>query len=204
MSEQLSGPWLRFIYNGILLSTALLSARKMQPEEHPFAFAACMVGGITAIFGLLRAIFASGQPDECRKLRDVCHGVLELVPLPLANMDLYMQSTGMSAVALGHSFFVVPLMCDLGCALAKNRRDCEISDSLKNLTVLANIVSLGFLSVVERNFLYLRMMLVMIVVKYGVVLVDSIKEDSGEDLQVCGTALFLHLLGKATESPNAS
>ncbi|XP_016979011.1 uncharacterized protein LOC108044488 [Drosophila rhopaloa] len=200
MSEPLSGPWLRFVYNGLLLTTAVFSGRKMQPEEHPFALAACVVVGFSAVFGLLRVIFASGQPEECRKLRDITHGVLELVPLPLANMDLYMQSTGLSAIALGHAFFVLPLFCDLGCSLAKNRRDCAFSDSLKNLTVLGNIVSLGFLAFVERNFLYLRMMLVMIVVKYGVVLVDSIKEDAGEDLQVCGTALFIHLLGKAVES----
>lgn len=200
MSEPLSGPWLRFAYNGVLLYTAVMSASKMQPEEHPFALAACVVGGITAVFGLLRVMFASGQPEECRKLRDITHGVLELVPLPLTNMDLYMQSTGWSAVALGHAVFVVPLLCDMSCCLAKNRRDCEISDSLKDLTVLGNIVSLGFLAFMERNFLYLRMMLVMIVVRYGVVLVDSIKEDAGEDLQVCGTALFLYQLGKAVES----
>ncbi|KAH8385365.1 uncharacterized protein LOC110177029 [Drosophila serrata] len=200
MSEPLSGPWLRFAYNGILLYTAVSSGCKMQPEEHPLALVACMVGGITAVFGLLRVIFASGQPEECRKLRDITHGVLELVPLSLTNMDLYMQSTGWSAVTLGHGFFLLPLLCDMRCCLAKNRVDCGISDSLKDLTILGNIVSLGFLAFVERNFLYLRMMLVMAAIRYGVVLVDSIRENAGEDLQVCGTALFLYQLGKAVES----
>ncbi|KAH8249503.1 hypothetical protein KR032_010047 [Drosophila birchii] len=200
MSEPLSGPWLRFAYNGILLYTACTSAYKMQPTEHPFALAACLVGGITAVFGLLRVIFASGQPEECRKLRDITHGVLELVPLSLTNMDLYFQTTGWSTITLGHSLFVLPLVCDMRCCLAKNRMDCEVSDSFKDLTILGNIVSLGFLSYVERNFLYLRMMLVMAVVRYGVVLVDSIKENAGEDLQVCGTALFLYQLGKAVEA----
>lgn len=200
MSEPLSGPWLRFIYNGVLLGTSVMSARKMDLEQHPFALAVCVVGGVTAIVGLLRVLFASGQPEECRKMRDVTHGVLELVPLPLANMNLYLKSTGWSPIALAHSFFIIPLICDMGCCLAKERRDCEMSDSLKNLTVLGNIVSLGFLAFVERNSLYLRMMMVMVVVKYGMVLVDSMKENAGEDLQVCGTALFIHLLGKAMDS----
>ncbi|KAH8333699.1 hypothetical protein KR059_002578 [Drosophila kikkawai] len=200
MSEPLSGPWLRFAYNGVLLYTAVTSACKMQPEEHPFALAACVVGGIAAVFGILRVVFASGQPEECRKLRDITHGVLELVPLPLTNMDFYMQSTGLSAVTLGHAVFILPLVCDMRCCLAKNRIDCEISDGLKDLTILGNLVSLGFLAFVERNFLYLRMMLVMAVVRYGVVLVDSIKENAGEDLQVCGTALFLYQLGKTISS----
>ncbi|EDV59264.1 uncharacterized protein LOC6541528 [Drosophila erecta] len=204
MSEPLSGPWLRFVYNGLLLASAVCSGRKMLPEEHPFAMAACVVVGFSAVFGLLRAIFASGEPEECRKLRDITSGVLELAPLPLANMDLYVRSTGLSPIALGHALFVLPLVCDLRCSLAKDRRDCALSDGLRNLTVLGNIVSLGFLAYVERNFLYLRMVLVMIVVKYGVVLVDSIKEDAGEDLQVCGTALFVHLLGKAVESSSSS
>ncbi|KAH8237525.1 hypothetical protein KR038_003738 [Drosophila bunnanda] len=200
MSEPLSGPWLRFTYNGILLYTAVTSGCKMQPEEHPFALVACMVGAVTATFGLLRVIFASGQPDECRKLRDITYGVLELVPLSLINMDFYRHSTGWSGVTVAHAFFLVPLVCDMRCCMAKNRVDCETSDSLKDLTVLGNIVSLGFLAYVERNFLYLRMMLVMAVVRYGVVLVDSIRENAGEDLQVCGTALFLYQLGKAVES----
>ncbi|EDW52044.1 uncharacterized protein LOC6611583 [Drosophila sechellia] len=200
MSEPLSGPWLRFVYNGLLLASAVCTGRKMQSEQHPFAMVACVVVGFSAVFGLLRVIFASGQPEECQQLRDITSGVLELAPLPLANMDFYMQSTGLSPIALGHAFFVLPLFCDLGCSLAKDRRDCAFSDSLRNLTILGNIVSLGFLAYVERNFLYLRMVLVMIVVKYGVVLVDSIKEDAGEDLQVCGTALFMHLLGKAVVS----
>ncbi|KAH8260312.1 hypothetical protein KR026_009295 [Drosophila bipectinata] len=200
MSEPLSGPWLRFIYNGVLLGTSVMSARKMDLEQHPFALAACVVGGVSAIVGLLRVLFASGQPEECRKMRDITHGVLELVPLPLANMNLYLKSTGWSPIALGHSFFIIALMCDMSCCLAKERQDCEMSDSLKNLTVLGNIVSLGFLAFVERNSLYLRMMMVMIVVKYGTILVDSMKENAGEDLQVCGTALFIYLLGKAMDS----
>ncbi|KAH8281442.1 hypothetical protein KR054_000461 [Drosophila jambulina] len=200
MSEPLSGSWLRFAYNGVLLYTAVTSGHKMQLQEHPFALAACVMGGVTAVIGILRVIFASGQPEECRKLRDITSGVLELVPLPLTNMDLYLQSTGWSAITLGHACFVFSLVCDMRCCVAKNRLNCEVSDSLKDLTILANIVSLGFLAYVERNFLYLRMMLVMALVRYGVVLVDSIKEHSGEDLQVCGTALFLYQLGKAVES----
>ncbi|KAH8273641.1 hypothetical protein KR018_005548 [Drosophila ironensis] len=201
MSEPLSGPWLRFIYNGLLLGTAVLSARKMNLDQHPFALTSCVVGGVAAIFGLLRVIFASGQPGECRKLRDITHGILELVPLPLANMNLYFFSTGCSAITLGHAFFMFPLVCDLACSLSTELIDCDLSDSMKNLTVLANIVSLSFLAFVERNFLYMRMAMVMIVVKYGLVMVDSMKMEVSEDLQMCGTALFLHLLGKACANP---
>ncbi|SPP79166.1 uncharacterized protein LOC117581923 [Drosophila guanche] len=201
MGEPISGRFARCLYNSFLLCTALRAVQQLQPEEHPFAYAACAVGVVVSGLGLLRVIFASGQPNECRRLRDVCHGLLELAPLPLANMDLYMQSTGMlSALTLGHACFVLPLSCDLCCSLFKGRQDCDTADSLRNLTILGNIVSLGFLGIMEGNFFYIRMMLVMFAVRYGGVLMDSMQEEASEDLQLCGTALFFHLLGKALEA----
>ncbi|XP_022226745.2 uncharacterized protein LOC111076969 [Drosophila obscura] len=201
MGEPISGRCARCLYNSLLLCTALRVVQHLKPEEYPFAYAAGAVGVAVAGLGLLRVIFASGQPTECRRLRDISHGFLELAPLPLVNMDLYMQSTGMmSAVTLGHACFVLPLSFDLCCSLFKGRHDCDTGDSLRNLTILGNIVSLGFLGMMERNFFYIRMMLVMIAVRYGGVLMDSMQEDAGEDMQVCGTALFFHLLGKALEA----
>ncbi|XP_017152585.1 uncharacterized protein LOC108162379 [Drosophila miranda] len=201
MGEPASGRCARCLYNSLLLTTALRAVQNLRPEEHPCAYAACAVGAVVAGLGLLRVIFASGQPHECQKLRDVCHGCLVLAPLPLVNMELYTLSTGLtSAVTLGHACFVLPLSLDLCCSLFKDREDCHTSDSLRNLTILGNIVSLGFLGMMERNFAYIRMMLVMVAVQYGGVLMDSMQEEAGEDLQICGTALFFHLLGKALEA----
>ncbi|EDW75631.1 uncharacterized protein Dwil_GK23972 [Drosophila willistoni] len=196
MSEPISGRGLRCAYNGLLLYSAYSTVKKMHLAEHPCAYSACIVSGTVAVLGLLRVIFGSGHSDECRKLRDVNQGVLELVPLPLVNMELYIRSTGVSPLALSHAIFVLPLVGDLCCSIVKERRQCDISECLKDLTVLGNIVSLAYLAHVEENFIYMRMMLVMAVMKYGGVLVDSIHEGTGEDLQVCGTALFLHLFGR--------
>ncbi|XP_030384546.1 uncharacterized protein LOC115631843 [Scaptodrosophila lebanonensis] len=197
MSDPISGTLPRFVYNSLLLGSASYAAWCIDSDTYPCAFAACVVGGVSALVGILRALFGSGQAEEYRKLRDVNSGVLELVPLPLVNIDLYAESQGMGALALGHCVFVVALSFDLGCSLAKDRKDCDISEMLRDLTVMGNIISLGFLAFMERNFIYVRMALIMGVMKYGSLFVDSIHEGVGEDLQVLGTAIFLYWTAKA-------
>ncbi|EDW64017.1 uncharacterized protein [Drosophila virilis] len=212
MSEPISSRGVRFIYNALLLTTSGLTARKLMPQEHPFALAACVVGGLAAVFGLLRAFLddgsrrggggggrasnSSSDGSEFRMLRNVTQSMLELMPLALVNMELYAHSLGLGAVALAHGIFVLPLLLDLRCSVVKNRKDCDLTETLRDLLVLGNIVSLGFLAAKERNLLYLRMTLTMLVVKYYPVLMDSAQEETGEDLIVCGNAYFLHVLGK--------
>ncbi|XP_064540847.1 uncharacterized protein LOC135430208 [Drosophila montana] len=197
MSEPISSRGLRFIYNALLLTTSGLTATKLMPQKHPFALAACVVGGLAAVFGLVRAFLDDGSSREFRMLRNVTQCMLELMPLALVNMELYAHSLGVGAVALAHGIFVLPLLLDLRCSVFKNRKDCDLTETLRDLLVLGNIVSLGFLAVKERNYLYLRMTLTMLVVKYYPVLMDSAQEETGEDLIVCGNAYLLHLLGKA-------
>lgn len=218
MSEPISSRGLRFIYNALLLTTSSLTARKLVPQKRPFALAACVVGGLAAVFGLIRAFLddgsrrgggggagggggrasnSSSDGSEFRMLRNVTQSMLELMPLALVNMELYAHSLGLGAVALAHGIFVLPLLLDLRCSVVKNRKNCDLTETLRDLLVLGNIVSLGFLAAKERNLLYLRMTLTMLVVKYFPVLMDSAQEETGEDLIVCGNAYFLHLLGKA-------
>lgn len=200
MSEPLSSSGLRLIYNSLLLLTSGLAARKITLQKHPFAFSACVVGGTVAVLGLLRVIFGDdSDAEQFQILRDVSYGVLEIVPLPLVNIELYSLSHGVGVLSMAHGIFVLPLVLDLGCSIVKDRKNCEFSDTLRDLLVLGNIISLGYLSVRQSNFLYMRLALTMGVVKYAPVLLDSVQDSAGEDLIVCGSALFFYLLGKAND-----
>ncbi|KAM8717101.1 hypothetical protein ACLKA7_003899 [Drosophila subpalustris] len=197
MSEPLSSSGLRLVYNSLLLLTSGLAARKISLQKHPYAFSACVVGGAVAVLGLIRVIFGDDRdPQQFQILRDVSHSVMEMVPLPLVNMELYIVSHGVGPLALGHGIFVLPLLLDLRCSIVKDRKNCDFTETLRDLLVLGNIVSLGYLSVREGNFLYMRMAITMGMVKYIPIFLDSIQDSAGEDLIVCGSALFFWLLGK--------
>ncbi|EDW05006.1 GH10086 [Drosophila grimshawi] len=199
MSEPMSSGGLRFIYNGLLLTTSGLAMRHLSLERQTFAFVACLVGGAAALVGLCRALFGSSTTITGRsRARDVCQGMLELVPLPLINMQLYEHRLGLGNVVLAHGILLLPpLLLDLRCSLVKERKNCDLTETLRDLSMLGNIVSLLFLAAREHNFLYMRMGLVMLLVKYYPVLADSAQEETGEDLIVCGSALLFHQLGHA-------
>ncbi|KAH8263256.1 hypothetical protein KR044_006472 [Drosophila immigrans] len=195
MSEPQSSSGFRFVYNSLLLITSGLAAKKVSMAKHPFAFGACVVGGAVAVLGLLRAILGSdGDPEQFQMLRDVSHGLLELVPLPLVNMELYMASLGMGPLVVVHAIFVLPLALDLRCSVRQERKDCCLAESLRDLLMLGNIVSLGFLAVREHSTLYVHMALIMAAIKYTPVVLDNIQDDTGEDMLVYGSALFFYLL----------
>ncbi|KAL7723259.1 hypothetical protein ACLKA6_018062 [Drosophila palustris] len=186
MSEPLSSSGLRLVYNSLLLLSSGLAARKISFQKHPYAFSACVVGGAVAVLGLIRVIFGDDRdPQQFQILRDVSHSVMEMVPLPLVNMELYIVSHGVGPLALGHGIFVLPLLLDLRCSIVKDRKNCDFSETLRDLLVLGNIVSLGYLSVREGSFLYMRMAITMGVVKYIPIFLDSIQDSAGEDLIVC-------------------
>ncbi|KAH8377382.1 hypothetical protein KR093_005177 [Drosophila rubida] len=196
MSDPLSGSGLRFIYNSLLLCTSGLTARKLSLMKHPFAFSACVVGGAVAVLGLLRAVFGSDcDPSQFQMLRDVSHGALELVPLPLVNIELYMSSLGMRPLVFIHGIFVLPLVLDLRCSVMKDRKNCWITETMRDLLVLGNIVSISYLGLREGNSVYIRMALTMTLVKYTPLLLDNVQEDTSEDMLVYGSALFFYLLG---------
>ncbi|XP_062142341.1 uncharacterized protein LOC133850302 [Drosophila sulfurigaster albostrigata] len=198
MSEPLSSSGLRIIYNSLLLLTSGLTARKLSMLKHPFAFGACVVGGAVAVLGLLRGFYGNDRdPEQFQMLRDVSHGVLELVPLPLVNMELYTIRLGVGPLVIGHGIFVLPLLIDLHCSVVKERKNCWLAETLRDLLLLGNIVSLGYLAVRESSSLYMRMAFTMVVIKYTPVVLDNIHDNTGEDMLVYGSALFFYFLGRA-------
>lgn len=198
MSEPQSSYEFRLAYNSLLLVTSGLTASKMTFACQPFACCACMVGGAVAVLGLLRVLFAR-KPEDLRMLRDINRGVLELLPLPLVNMELYGLSQGsFSPLVLGHCVSILPLLLDLNCSLFRQRKNCDLSETLRDVTMLGNIISLGYLAYQECNMIYTRMSVVMFAVKYLPVILNMVNDSTGEDMIVCGSAYFFYQLGKVT------
>ncbi|ALC38962.1 CG14537 [Drosophila busckii] len=198
MSQAVSGRGVRFISNSLLLLGSTWTAKKLTVEAYPYAFSACVVGGAAALVGILHVLLANEYDvDELRQYQELRKGMLELMPLPLVNMQLYMLSQGMGTLVMAHASFVLPLAMDICCSLAWRRKNCYISETLRDLCMLGNILSLGFLAFKERNSIYLRLMLTMASIKYGPMLFDGVEDEAGENLLVLGSAMFLYSLGKA-------
>lgn len=147
------------VFNGLLLGTTGYSMFSLNPIEHPFAFTASAVGFLHGCAGLYTRFLASScgtesSESKClnnfKKLTTNC---MEIITVPLINMDLYRSSAQSNALALGHGLFIIPLAFDMTFKFVAAEGDEEESLAvLKDLTVLGNIVSMLFFSVNESNF----------------------------------------------------
>uniref|UniRef100_A0A1A9ZZD1 Uncharacterized protein n=1 Tax=Glossina pallidipes TaxID=7398 RepID=A0A1A9ZZD1_GLOPL len=181
------------VFSGILLGTAGHALVSVSPLQHPYAFCACAVGFCHALASLAESIACEDRCTLCFK-RLTC-SCIEIMTLPMLNIEFYLKSEQSSPLALGHGLFVVPLAFDL---LTKVSPSAEGEDdstrTLKDLTILGNIVSLLFLAANENNAVYGMMVVAAFIAKYGAMFMDSLITGTGECTGLSGYSLLFGLV----------
>ncbi|XP_053947755.1 uncharacterized protein LOC129237995 [Anastrepha obliqua] len=191
---------LSMVFNGLLVGASGFALYTMPPAEHPYAFSACAFGLCHGLLGMIH--YYKQDSEDCSKIHDVSTSVMEIIQLPLINIELYLASSESSALALGHGLFVIPLAFDLIAKLFTEEGDDSNTNTLKDLTILGNIMSLTFLAVNESNYTYVSMAITAFLTKYGAILLDSYWEGSLENTVLTGYSLFTFLANYAiTEKP---
>lgn len=133
-------------YYGLALM-ACYAAYNMPPETNPYAFAACAVGIIYGIFGLV-----GGQEDSQSIVKYVVDDLSDFVPLAMMNIEIFQMLN--KPYAFAHALFVIPLVLDLIAKLFGEASDDEATQTLKHVSNLGNIVSLLYLSYMEDNYMF--------------------------------------------------
>ncbi|XP_036318886.1 uncharacterized protein LOC118733553 [Rhagoletis pomonella] len=188
---------LSMVFNGLLVGASGLALYSIQPAEHPYAFSACAFGLCHGLLGIIHAYKKGDEGDRCNKIREISTSVMEIIQLPLINIELYLASSETSALALGHALFIIPLAFDLIAKLLTEEGDDSNTNTLKDLTILGNIVSLTFLAVNESNHTYICMAITAFLTKYGATLLDSYWEGTLENTVLTGYSLFTFLANYA-------
>ncbi|KAM7349302.1 uncharacterized protein ACRADG_008305 [Cochliomyia hominivorax] len=192
------------LFNGLLVGTSGYAMYVVKPSEHPIAFTAAAVGFCHGCAGIYTRFIDSscdseGSEGKCtnnfKKLTSNC---MEIVTVPLVNMDLYGSSDQSNALALGHGLFIIPLAFDMTFKFFGTEGDGDESTAiLKDLTVLGNIVSLLFFAVNESNFAAGIMSFAAFFSYSGSMVMEYMLRGTEENSCLAGYALFFAYLPQA-------
>ncbi|XP_030382069.1 uncharacterized protein LOC115629689 [Scaptodrosophila lebanonensis] len=164
---------------------------KMAPQEHPYAFTACVIGFCHGFLGLVAVV--AGESESANSAKETTTAIMEIVPLPLVNIELFFMSES-NNIALGHGLFIVPMAVDLLLSLFKDEGgdENETRETLKNLTILGNITALLYLAINESNWIYGGMAGLAFIAKYGAMFIDSQSEGSGPPITMLAYTGFFY------------
>lgn len=192
------------IFNGLMLGTSGYAMYTINPAEQPFAFSACVVGFWHGCVGLYTRFLDSncGEDGKCtNRLKRLTTSCVEIITVPLINMDLYKNSQQSNALALGHGLFIIPLAFDMSLKVfAGEGEEGESTAILIDLTVLGNIVSLLFLAINESNTPAALMALSAFIGYSGSLLMEYLLPGSGENTMLAGYAAVFGFLPAAIKA----
>jgi len=187
------------VLNVLLCGATGFGFYKIGPSEHPYAFTACVFGFCHGLFGLVSSLTGD---ENAKKVTDATTSIMEILPLPLVNVDLYLAAES-NNIALGHGLFIVPLAVSVILSLFKGESGDEgegsALDTLKTLTILGNITSLLYLSINESSWNLAGMAFLAFMAKFGAKFFEEqISEGSGEPVTYLSWSGFYVLTALAT------
>lgn len=179
------------LFNSLLVVSSGYAMYTLQPLQTPYGYAAAALSLVHGLVGVVRASSNGNDDDECNRLRQITSGIMELVPLPLTNIEVYLNSSS-PHLAAAHACFLVPLAFDV---VAK-WRDVEDNSTvtLKDLTLLGNVVSLLFLGVNQSSNVYGGMAAIAFAARYGSVVLDYYWEGLGNHFNLVANSAFILLM----------
>ncbi|XP_016971788.1 uncharacterized protein LOC108039337 [Drosophila rhopaloa] len=187
------------VLNVLLCGATGFGFYKIGPSEHPYAFTACVIGFCHGLFGLVSGLTGD---DNAKKVTETTTCFMEIIPLPLVNVDLYLGAES-NNIALGHGLFIVPLAVSVILNLVKGEGSGEdgeggVVETLKTLTVLGNITSLLYLSINESSWNLAGMAILAFMAKFGGQFCEEqVTEGSGEPVTYVSWSGFFFLTALA-------
>ncbi|KAH8237607.1 hypothetical protein KR038_002512 [Drosophila bunnanda] len=154
------------VLNAVLCGASGYCLIKVALSAHPWAFSACVIGFCHGLTGLVDALTDN---ENVTKVHRVTTRIMEIIPLPLFNVDLFLNSEN-NNIALAHGIFLVPLGVSVLLAMFKNEGESEdfgTLDTLKILTILGNITSLVFLAINDSSWTEGGMAFLAFMAKFG-------------------------------------
>lgn len=139
------------VLNAILCGSTIFGFIKIAPAEHPYAFTACVIGFCHGLCGLIKV--AVGDNETAKSVLEATTNIMDLIPLPLVNLDIYLKGES-NNIALGHGLFIVPLAVDMIISLIKDKGEESTGPTLRTLTLLGSITSMVYLAINESSWIY--------------------------------------------------
>ncbi|KAH8403528.1 hypothetical protein KR215_007263 [Drosophila sulfurigaster] len=178
------------VLNALLCGVTGYGFYALGPQQHPYAFTACVIGFCHGLLGIVEC--CSGD-SNVTSAKETTNSIMEIVPLPLVNIELFFGGEG-NNIALGHGLFIVPMAISAIVALVKGSEEGdETMETLKLLTILGNITSLCYLAVNEGSWVMGGMAALAFMSKYGAEFLEQQLEGSGEPIKYLSWSGFYFL-----------
>ncbi|EDW82743.1 uncharacterized protein Dwil_GK10152 [Drosophila willistoni] len=177
------------LFNSLLVVSSGYAMYTLHPLQTPYGYTAAGISLMHGLLGVMRAI--KNDEGECNGLRLITSGIMDIVPLPLTNIELYLRSSS-PHLALAHACFVVPLVYDIA-AKVTDSEDTS-TETLKELTMLGNVVSMLFLGVNQSSNMYGSMAALAFGARYGPVLLDHYVDGLGANFNLLANSMFIVLM----------
>ncbi|XP_023169270.1 uncharacterized protein LOC111598309 [Drosophila hydei] len=183
------------VLNAVLCGVTGYGLYAMPPQAHPFAFSACLIGFCHGLLGLIDMFVGS---DGTKTGKETTNAIMEIVPLPLVNIELFFGGES-NNIALGHGLFIVPMAISVLVGLIKGEGDDadEAVETLKLLTILGNITSLCYLAINEGSYIMGGMAFLAFLTKIGSEFLESYVEGSGYPVKYISWSGFYFLASMA-------
>ncbi|XP_020809561.1 uncharacterized protein LOC110185185 [Drosophila serrata] len=177
------------VTNLLLIAACVYAFYTLAPAENPYGYLAASFSLAHGLLGLVRAYYE--EEDECGRAFIFSASILEVIPLPLANIEFYLISDH-SAMALVHALSFIPLFYDV---LGKMGDEWDSStEALKDMALLANIASASYLGFNDDNLFYYAVAGLAFLARYGAILFEYLMEGAGAHLATLGSAGIVGLM----------
>lgn len=151
------------------------------PQDHPFAFTACVIGFCHGLMGIIDTFVDN---ENLKTAKKISHEILDIFPVPLVNLDLFLNGEG-NNIGLGHGLFIVPLAVSMLITLIKDdpNDNGEAYHTLKLMTILGNITSLVYLAFNDGSWVEGGMAVLAFMAKYGTETIEQLADQQLEPLK---------------------
>lgn len=129
-----------------LVGASCYALYALAPGDFPYAYTAA---SFCLVHGLLSVVRALEGGEDCARSYAVSTGIVDVIPLPLANIEFYLQSS-QSGVALVHILSLILLLYDVMGSLGDDWNSS--TETVKDLSLMGNIASGTYLGVQEDNY----------------------------------------------------
>ncbi|KAH8416787.1 hypothetical protein KR222_004549 [Zaprionus bogoriensis] len=179
------------VLNALLCGVTGYGFYAIAPQEHPYAFSACVIGFCHGLLGLVECLTGD---ENVKSAKETTTAIVEIIPLPLVNIDLFFGGDS-NNIALGHGLFIVPMAISLIVAFCKGGEgeSDDAYETLKMMTILGNITSLCFLAVNDGSMVKGTMAFLAFMAKYGAEFCESMVESTGEPIKLLSWSGFFFL-----------
>ncbi|KAH8415657.1 hypothetical protein KR222_007592 [Zaprionus bogoriensis] len=162
----------------------------MTPADHPYGYTAAAFCFVHGLLSLMRAL---EDGEDCTRSYDVSTSVVNVIPLPLANIEFYLAGS-QADWALVHALSVILLLYDAMGDLGDE--EDRPTAMVKDVSLLANIASAAFLGVQDENYFHVGIGVAAAVARFGPDLIDSVLPDLevGRHVDQLGKACIIGLM----------